>query len=71
VLLTVLCGQLDGVLRLLEVGARHHEFLAAGVLCALQHLLEVIWMASFAVIYASEDRVAQVYADLVRLLENG
>ena len=66
--LTVLGGELDGVLGLLEAGARHHEFLAAGVLCALQHPLEVVWVASLAVVYASEHGITQVDADLALLL---
>jgi len=64
----MLGGELDGVLGLFEVGARHHEFLAAGVLRALQYPLEVVWVSSPAVIYASEHGIAQVDANLVLLL---
>ena len=52
------------MLRLFQVGACDHEFLTAGVLGSLDHVGEVVFMGALAVVYAPEDRVAEVYANL-------
>jgi hypothetical protein len=56
--LTIFLGQLDGMLRLLQVGTSDHQFGAADVDGPLDDFLLVVIVSSFAVVDSAEYGVA-------------
>lgn len=59
----LLCD-LHCVFRFFEIRASNHEFCATGINGTLQHVLEVIFMALFAIVDTLEDGVAEVDSNL-------
>ena len=57
-------GDLNGVFGFLEVGTCYHEFLAAGVHGALDHVFKVIFVPFGAVVFSPVDGICEVDADL-------
>ena len=66
-MLTVRLGYLDCFPRLFQVRPSDHEFHTSYVNRSLQHALKVILVCFLAVVYASEDWVTQIDANLVLL----
>ena len=62
---TICFGQLDRLLRLREIRPRDHEFPTPGLEGSSYDVVEVILVGFLAVVYTSEDGVAQVDADLI------
>lgn len=60
----MLFGHFDRLLRLFEVGARHHELDASRIHCSLQDTFKVVFVGLFPVVDAAEDSVTKVDADL-------
>lgn len=60
-------GYFNGMLGLFKIGSRDHELLASGIQTALKNVVEVIFMPLGTMVFAPEDGVAQVDADLKRV----
>lgn len=68
---TELLSELEGEPRFVDGRARHHEFAAPNLLCPVNDALEVIRVALFSAVLATEDGISEVDADLQCLGQSG
>jgi hypothetical protein len=61
-------SQSYSVARFFEIRSRDHEFLTSNILCTLEDIFEIIFMSMLSVVVSTEDRVSEVYADLVTIV---
>jgi hypothetical protein len=57
-------GDLNGVSRLFQIRACHHELLATGVQSTLEDVIEIVFMSLRAMVFSSKDGIPKVDTDL-------
>lgn len=57
-------GEVDGIMRFLQIRACDHELLAAHVTRTLKDIFEVVLVGLLVVVATTKDRIAEVYANL-------